>query len=252
MPPPLILHCHMPKTAGSALNRQVLLPRFERSRAMLAYGVGFERRRQFPVGEVTPPPGLAMIAGHVPVGYADGLGRPVLHISILRDPVERMFSFLNFVAVAERHGLRKRFDVDMQHVAKTAPERFVLMMLDDRMVGLRQTNVMTRLASGMARLSKNRPEKGHLAKAITHINAGAYEVGVQEKFDRFTARLNDRLDAENAGVPETAGDVIQTDKAEKRLARVITMEDASTATIDAVRAANDLDQRLYEFVHARC
>lgn len=248
---PLVLHCHMPKTAGSALNRQVLLPRHKPARAMLAYGVKFERRRRFPLDETAPPEGVEMIAGHVPVGFADDLGQPVLHVSILRDPVDRMFSFLNFVAVAARHGLRRRFDEDMQHIAKTDPERFVTMMLSDKMVDLRQTNVMTRLASGMARLSKNRPDESHLATSLAHIRSGTYEIGVQENFDGFAARLQDRLNTDGAGVSDTTGNVVQTDKAEKRLARVIRRENAAPSTIAAVRAANGLDQRLFDFVSER-
>lgn len=249
---PLVLHCHMPKTAGSALNRQVLRPRYAPARVVLAYGPKFERRRRLPLGEIMSPHGIGLIAGHVPFGYADDLGRHVLHVSMLRDPVERMFSFLNFVAVAPRHGLRKRFDLDMQALAREDPARFVTLMLADERVRLRQTNVMTRLASGMARLSKNKPDAARLGDAVRRVREAECEVGVQERFDQFAARLRARLDGEGLGGDIAALDIDQSDEAEKRLPRVVTQANAPPAIIEAVRAANGFDQRLYDFVADRC
>lgn len=249
---PIVLHCHMPKTAGSALNRQVLRPRHDPARVMLAYGPRFERNRRFPLADISPPERVELIAGHVPVGFADNLGRRVLHVSVLRDPVARMFSFLNYVAVAPRHGLRRRFDLDMKAVAREDPARFVRLMLADDMVRLRQTNAMTRLASGMARLGKKAPDGSDLAAALTTVEEGWYIVGVQERFDQFAARLRARLDSEGAGDPERAEEIDQSDEAEKRLPRLVSLSDATPATIAAVREANSLDQRLYDAVADRC
>ncbi|MGB0853326.1 MAG: hypothetical protein ACPGVA_14855 [Pikeienuella sp.] len=245
---PLILHCHMPKTAGSALNRQVFMPRHDPSRIKLAYGVKFERRRRFPTDEMALPNDVEFIAGHVPVGYADDLGRHVLHVSILRDPVERMFSFLNFVAVAPRHGLRRRFDVDIVALAQTDPAEYVSLMLADDMVRLRQTNVMTRLASGMARLSKNSPAEPQLRRALKYIRSGWYEIGTQENFDHFAKRLKDRLNTLDSGCVQAGPLIAGSGVAEKRLPRIISKADATPRMIDMVRDANTLDQRLYDFV----
>ncbi|MEO1612403.1 MAG: hypothetical protein AAFU55_08640, partial [Pseudomonadota bacterium] len=84
----------MPKTAGSALNRRVFLPRFDAARTWLAYGVAVERRRALDQAEAPARP--AFIAGHVPYGFADPLGRETVHVSVLRDPVDRVVSFLNY------------------------------------------------------------------------------------------------------------------------------------------------------------
>ena len=69
--PPLLVHVHMPKTAGSALNQTVLLPRFERRRVWLAYGVTVERRKRLAAGE--GPEAVDFISGHIPFGAAGDL-----------------------------------------------------------------------------------------------------------------------------------------------------------------------------------
>lgn len=245
-PAPLILHVHMPKSAGSALNRRVLRPRFPARRTLLAYGVAHERRRGLDTADLSGAPDL--IAGHVPFGFAAPLGRPVLTVSVLRDPVERMFSFLNFVAVAPRHGARRRFDVDMVRLAQDDPGRFIEMMLGCDMVRLRQTNLMVRLAGGMPRLSKRSPGRWRLALALRRVRGGDYLVGAQDDFDAFAARVAARLDEVGAGATGANPGVAEGAKAEKRLPHVIRREDATPQTLSAVRDANALDQRLYDEV----
>lgn len=243
---PLLLHVHMPKTAGSALNLGVLAPRFKPARVWLSYGVKVERRRKHLAEE--DPVDVDFIAGHLPYGFAAPLGRPVLHVSVLRDPVDRIVSFLNYVAVAERHGARRKFKTDMKAMARNDPSRFAKMILGQDHVRLRQSNTMVRLASGMARLSKRTPGLWRLGVALRRTASPDYLIGAQEAFDAFAAHLSARLDHDGIGSvpPPGAGD--NSDEGAKRLENVVRKVDLTPAVIADIETLNALDRRFYDRV----
>lgn len=240
---PLLLHVHMPKTAGSALNLGILAPRFEPQRVWLSYGVKVERRRKHLSEE--DPKDVDFIAGHVPFGFAAPLGRPVLHVSVLRDPTDRVVSFLNYVAVAERHGARRKFDIDMKAMARKDPSRFASMILGQDHVRRRQSNTMVRLASGMARLSNRTPGLWRLGAALRNAASPDYLIGAQEAFDAFAAHLKSRLEESGIGVnpPSGAGD--NSDEGAKRLEKVVRKADLSQSVIRDIENLNALDRRFY-------
>lgn len=246
---PILFHVHMPKTAGSALNRTVLLPRFAKQDVWLAYGVTLERRKTLDRREA--PEGVSFLSGHLPHGWAAPLGRPVVHVSVLRDPVERVVSFLNFVAVADRHGARRKLIDNMQEVAKDDPSLFCEMILEQPHVRLRQSNAMTRLASGMPRLSKRTPGRWRLAKALRNIGSPDYIIGVQEAFGEFAERLTFECEARGLGAVDASSAFDQGEEAEKRLGRVIQRQDLKQGTLDLIRRLNDHDLRLYDAVVMR-
>ncbi|MEL7464392.1 MAG: hypothetical protein AAFN79_10020 [Pseudomonadota bacterium] len=239
---PLLVHCHMPKTAGSALNRRVFLPRFDQSRVWLAYGVKIERRRTLEVEEGPARP--AFIAGHIPFGFADPLEREVVHVSILRDPVDRVVSFLNYVAVADRHGARRKFEEDMQALALKDPSRFAEMILSQDHVRIRQSNTMVRLASGMPRLGKRKPGYWRLGVAMKRLHQPDYLVGLQDRFDEFAAFLADYCD--ERGIGRRARATATDDDADKRFDKVIRLGDLSAKTLEMIRGMNSLDMRFFE------
>lgn len=239
---PLLIHCHMPKTAGSALNRRVFLPRFAPERAWLAYGVAVERRRILEVKDAPDRP--AFIAGHVPFGFADPLEREVVHVSVLRDPVDRVVSFLNYVAVADRHGARRKFDEDMQALARKDPSRFAEKILGQDHVRIRQSNTMVRLASGMPHLGKRMPGYWRLGVAMKRLHQSDYLVGLQDRFDEFAAFLADYCD--ERGIGRRARATSTDDDADKRFDKVIRQSDLSAKTLEMIRGMNSLDMRFFE------
>lgn len=243
---PLLIHCHMPKTAGSALNRNVLWPRFAPRSMRMAYGVAYERVKRFPdcIGEAD------FLSAHAPYGYGAGSGRDVLYVSVIRDPVDRVFSFLNFVAIADRHGARRQFSEDMKQTARDDPERFVMAMLGSDLVQLRQNNLMVRLASGMPRLGRHRPGQYKLQLALAHARRDNYVIGVQERFDHFAERLTTVLDSRRIGRAGDGAPVVG-DRVEKRFEKLISRAVVGERVIMAIRQANALDQRFYDAVRER-
>jgi hypothetical protein len=244
--PTLLVHCHMPKTAGSALNRQVILPMHDRAAVLLAYGVEHEQEPHLDSTAVPAP--LSYLSGHVPFGFAARLGRPLLHVSVLREPVERMISFFNFVAVADRHGARKGFDRDMQELARSDPADFVRLLLKRRRVMNRQSNIMTRLAAGIPRLAKTVPDRSALEAALSNARSGTYLLGMQDRFDAFACELKDELLTRGIGTAGANDDLATSARLEKRFERVIRQEDLPEAIIRTIRKTNDLDLRLCDFV----
>ncbi len=244
--PAVLVHCHMPKTAGSALNRSVLLPMHDRARVQLAYGVAHESGPL--LDRTIAPDRISFLSGHIPYGFAASLGRPVLHVSVLRDPVDRMISFLNFVAVADRHGARKGFDVDMQGLARTDPVAFTGLILKRRRVMARQSNVMTRLAAGIPRLADTEPDQAALGTALRHLRSGSYLIGMQDDFARFAADLRADLLSRGIGAEDANPALATSGRLEKRFERVIRRDDLPDAMLRSIRALNDLDLRLCDAV----
>ena len=243
MATPLIVHCHMPKTAGSALNRRVFLPRFAKARTWLAYGVLIERRRKAAVESA--PDDVEFIAGHIPFGFAEDFGRPVVHVSVLRDPVDRIVSFLNYVAVADRHGARRKFKEDMKALARKDPSRFAEMILGQDHVRIRQSNTMVRLASGMPRLGKRLPGYWRLGLAMRRLRSPDFIVGTQDNFESFASHLDQFLNYRRIGAV-TRERAESDDDADKRFAKVVRKEHLSAQTLNLIREMNALDVKFYD------
>lgn len=243
------MHCHIPKTAGSALNRTTLLPRFPKGEIALKYGTKFEQLMVLPAGRMAGR--VNFLSGHVPFGFAADQGRAVYHVSVLRDPVERMLSFLNFSAMAKRHGVRAKFQQDMPVMAQTDPERFVSLMLTSRVVMLRQSNIMTRLISGLPRLSDLALDDQALSRAIAHADRPDYLIGLQSDFDTFATDIADWMDEHRIGIRDLRPELATSAVLEKRFDRVIRRADLSDRLIDRIRALSDLDIRLCDHVSAR-
>ena len=110
-PATLLVFVHIPKAAGTSLNDL-----FE-----TVYGRGFlnvSNHRIAWESRRTDPAGVLCLAGHFPYGWhrrlgmagrgkgaPDGLfeGRRILHVSVVRDPVERFQSYYRYVQARPKH-----------------------------------------------------------------------------------------------------------------------------------------------------
>lgn len=175
---------HVPKTAGTAL--------FVRLRNQFGYMAvyptpEYEGRLETSIGiEVMlerfarDRDRLRVITGHFPLCAAEMLGVPVSTFTVLRDPVERILSFLRQQQV-ESPEFR---DMPIEKIYETTDLRWSLL-----------TNYMVRQFSTEVRELSEGPQwfdedRVDMAKAnLAHVDV----VGLQEDFDGFCANLESRF-----------------------------------------------------------
>ena len=245
---PFLVHCHVPKTGGSALNRRFLYPAFGEDRVYQLYRFVFERASRLPHRHVSRAMRSYAATGHVPVGFFDRVYPDALYFSVFREPVERMLSFLNFVLSNPDHKVNARLPKGAVRHAAQDPDAYVNAVLDEPRLAVVQANVQTRIAGGAARLGDRPVSELHLDQAFENLSRSSYVVGDQSDLDDLIARLGERvpvLAAQCSSEPRSSA------KLEKRLPRTLCLNALAPRTLDRIRGANDLDIRLYDRVRDR-
>lgn len=241
MSEPFVVHSHIPKTGGSALNQRVLFPMHGEDRVYPLYRYVFETASRLPRRHVARAMRSEVAVGHVPFGYFDEIYPDAVHISVFREPVSRFVSFLNFVLANPNHAVRDRLEPGvLDHVVED-PDRFIMAVLSEPRLEVVHPNVQVRLASGAPRLGQCKITKDHLSAALRNIARDRYISGVQEDMQTLIQRLQSQFPTLR---PRKAGAA----KLEKRLEKTLNVKDLSATTLDRLRAANDLDIRLYDVV----
>lgn len=242
-PEPFVVHCHMPKTGGSALNQRLFFPRYGTDRVHQLYRHIFERSSRLPLRHRARAMRSVAATGHVPFGYLDGLYPHAVYVSLFRDPVARFLSFVNFMLATPDHKTRTRLDPKLLDRAADDPDALLRGVLGDDHLGVVHANTQTRLASGTARLGQ-RPVGGqHLAAALQNIADPRYLTGLQHEFEVFIASLDQTLPGDGLAQPSAI-----EEKLAKRGHAKITAADLAPKTLGLIRAANDLDLCLIEAV----
>ena len=242
---PFLVHCHVPKTGGSAFNQRFLFPRFGMDGTYLLYRYVFEAAHRLPTRHVSRAMRSYAATGHIPFGYFHKIYPEALHVSIFREPVARSLSFLNFVLATPDHKVRERLPALIANNATDDPDAFVLAVLDEPRLAVVQANVQTRLASGCARLGPRPVDALHLEIAEENIRRDDYLVGDQANLAGFLHRMTQRF-------PLPPGPTPQPDAAaEKRLARKLAAKMLQPATLARLEDANRFDLKLYESIRRR-
>lgn len=107
MTPIVLLHLHIPKSAGSSVGR-VLLARFPGRVMNGAVHAMQERLANLSVEEADAK--FDVISGHLPWGLHENFSRDYLYLSTIRDPVARICSYFNFIHSGRGHPLKSYLD----------------------------------------------------------------------------------------------------------------------------------------------
>ena len=243
---PFVVHCHIPRTGGMAVNQRLLVPRYGADRVQQLYNGPFARFARLPLRHRAPAMRAYAAAGHVPFGYVDALYPAAVYVSVFRDPVSRFLADLNHALCAPRNMLRARLGPDRVQLASADPDRFVAAVLCDPGLGVLCTNLQTRLAAGTARIGRYAIDAAHLTAAKTHLANPRYLIGLMSGMDQFL----DRLDA---ALPGFGPGPIPADpaRAQNQPSPVLTSAGLTARTLAAIEDANALDMVVYETA-ARC
>lgn len=227
---PFVLHCTCYGSGGETLDRRFLIPRYGADRVQRLSGPAFAGVAHVAPGHVARAMRSHAASGPVPVGFVARVYPRAVTVVVLEDPVARILATLGR-AEATREGSLRDPDDRVRHA------------LDDPGFTALHGNLQTRLAAGRALLDTNAgaadPER-----ARANLSRRDVLVGDAARLDAFIAHLDGVLPEPDPRPP------LALPEPERR-PLAWTQGDISPALVDRIRAANDLDLRLYDAVARR-
>lgn len=221
---PLPVFIHIPKTAGTAF-RSVVERNVPIGERVQIYRVGNATLAQAIEDQRHKIPRAKIILGHFERRVHDLVGRPVVYFTILRDPVERVLSLYKFLKYDfEKHPLHAKFNSGEVTFADWISGRPAM-----------ASNVMTKMVSGLA--TEYEPATPAMLPVAIRALHDMAAVGIQERYNESVDVICKALGWEP----------VYEDRNRSSMgnAAFIEAEKITPETLDAIRAANELDAALY-------
>ena len=209
----IVIFLHIPKAAGSTLNR-VIAQNYPPA-AILKVGGKTDAAL---LGAVTGE--VRLIAGHRPFGMHAQLTRPFTYITVLRDPVERVLSQYHFLKRVAEHPLQRALasgELSLRDYARQSPDS------------------QTRYLAG-----SNTDDSTLLEQAKTNLTTHFAVAGLTERFDETVVLLQRALGWK---VRPFANSNVSAGR--------LKSGGHSREDLDAIRECNQLDLALYDFARER-
>lgn len=102
----VIVHLHVPKCAGSSVNK-VLSDHF--GRRCLAYDNPDQRAAFLEMSQSERDEKYSAVIGHVKYGLGEMFGKDVIYLSATRPSIERILSYFNYIHLTQDHPLHGLF-----------------------------------------------------------------------------------------------------------------------------------------------
>jgi hypothetical protein len=224
----LIIFTHIPKTAGTSFTSTVIAP-------------------NFPEGSVQDCGSLkscitamrgnaAVITGHTPYGIHRFTSRKATYISFFRDPIDRAVSYYHFV----REGINETYKHPLYDYANavTLAEFFQNRLYQNHQTRYIAGYLADRLYASAPALA---PDAAILDRAMKNLKSQYVCFGLMERFDESVQLFQRTFNWKTAVAVER----------KKRTHNRPKVDDLNAATLDALRSAHELDQRLYDFAAKR-
>ena len=176
---PVVIHAHIPKTAGSSLN-EALRNRYAGKRTVAYNDVGQEA---FDAMSEQDRHAIDLIYGHFVFGMHRHLRPNHLYVFVLREPRARIYSYFRYLQLQADHPAH-------QLVLPMSFGTFLEQCLSHEALRMDVDNAQVRFLCGDALpINASPSEKLEAAKA----NAGGNAIfGLTERFDSFFAKLRGR------------------------------------------------------------
>lgn len=213
---PLVIFLHIPKSAGSSLS-QVVRANY-RSEELQDHESLADLAQPLTDLSDSQKAGLKAVIGHYYYGIHEGFpGREIAHVTMLRDPVERVLSSYYFLRTYPGY----------EPVAEMTIKQFVDAYPEGR-------NLQTLMLSGLVDKDDLDRFVPNLKRAIENLN-GFRAVGLTERFEQSVALIGHVLDWSTIEYPRVN---VTANKPET--------SHLSADDVAYVREANGLDIALYQ------
>jgi hypothetical protein len=221
----VVIFLHLPKAAGSTLNRVIAQQYPPAAIFKIAGPPTPDVMRE--IAEKTGEGGaIRVITGHAPFGVHAAVTRPFTYLTVLRDPVDRLLSHFYFAGKLPTHPLH----AEIASGALTVTE-----------LARRLANLQTRyLADKSARKAGEPSSDKTLASAKENLSRYFAVVGIAERFDETQVLLQRRLGWK-------ARAVVNSNVTRGRPSSAVHSEEDRAA----IRAVNALDLDLYDWARTR-
>lgn len=225
--PETLIFLHIMKTGGLTV-WDILRRQYRRNRTLKILGRRFEEHvEEIRLLDDARKGALDLIAGHQYFGLHSDLPRNSKYFTILRQPEKRVASLYYY--------LRDQAETDLRRpLGSMDITSFVASGLH-----LQSDNGQTRVLSGTKGVEFGGVNRSMLEKAMEHIERCFILAGTTEMFDQTLLLLADRM---GYSMPCYVRQNVNTSRPKSEL---------TDRELDAVRAHNQLDIELYEFVNER-
>lgn len=228
--PKTLFFLHIPKCAGTTLREEVIKKQFKPEELLISAGLGGTRElieflKKMPAHEQEK---IKCITGHYSFGIHEYYtARPAVHITILRDPVERLISYYSYVLRNENHYLHKTVKENNYSLRECIKNKLTVEL----------DNGQTRILAGVGRGSKFGNCTGEmLEQAKKNLESHFSVVGLAEKFDEFLLVLGHEL-----------GWDITSYKHLNVTGNRLKVEDLDGESLEVITKYNRLDMELYRY-----
>lgn len=181
---PVIIHLHVPKTAGSSLN---FLLEQHYPKAQVVNGVGGPPLQKLSNMPPKDRNALRLITGHAPYGIHELLSRPHLYLCLLRQPGPRLYSFYKYILRARDHPLHGILNKRAMTFGN-----FLTFVDGRRGDRIEFDNGQLRRLAGSMTMQSLGHEDPLLPVAVDHLFADDMIFGLSEDFGAFLERLAER------------------------------------------------------------
>jgi hypothetical protein len=230
-----VIFLHIPKTAGSTLNK-IIDHQYKQTSIFTRHYFPDEFNDEFRKLPEERRKKIRVLKGHMFFGLHEYLPQPSTYITLLRDPVERIIS--NYYMILEDPQNIFHKDVTSKHMSL---KDFVCSDLSDGIVTL--NNGQARMLSGVeANTAGGFEEHSNEILELARINLKEHFIvaGLQEKFDETLILLRRAFGWRNIFYIKIGGDKPRPKK-----------KDIPRETLNIIEKYNELDIELYKYAKER-
>ncbi len=236
MPHLLIFHGRLHGFVGRMLDEDYFAPRVAENRRLRLDDPMHGARSRYPDDMEALPESTRLVSGMLPFGYLDGMHERIMHVCVMSDPE---IAFLRFAAELQRlppGAVLRLVGAPRETLPFDDPDALIPRLLAAPAVRRSRLGGMTRLCAGLPAIDAAPSDERQLRAAEANLARVNFLCGVEPRLDSFL----DYLSGIFGWSPPRQGLLARVP------APLVAPEALGPTAREALRAATDIDRRLFE------